>query len=189
MNETNAGIGTAVALFNGRRMGKHEPSLQTNFTTQFRQRCQICKRTEVKRRDLESVRDIHYLSENRGVVQTWNWWNSLFQSLYELFQLLSWQLSTVWRVCQLANALQGACNEVQGPQKVKSATFAPAGANLPYFFLFAALFWNLDKSDGFLFKGGGRIWFWNKSWWQYFISFFVHWFVLDVTFTCFKSDL
>lgn len=57
-------------------------------------------------------------------------------------------------MCQLANALQGACNEVQGPQKVKSATFAPAGANLPYFFLFAALFWNLDKSDGFLFKGG-----------------------------------
>lgn len=57
-NETITGIGTALALFNGQRMGNHEPSLQNNSQNQFRQRFQICRRIEVKGRDLESLGEI-----------------------------------------------------------------------------------------------------------------------------------
>ena len=35
-NKTDAETGTAQALFNGQRMEKREPSLQINFSTQFR---------------------------------------------------------------------------------------------------------------------------------------------------------
>lgn len=65
-NETNFKTGTAQAVFNGRRMDKLEPSLQINFSNQFRWMHQTYRRVMVKGRDLgKSRRNIHELSENR----------------------------------------------------------------------------------------------------------------------------
>ena len=54
-NETYTETETAQALFNGQRMEKWEPSSQINFSTQFGQRHQMCRRVEVKGRKLERV--------------------------------------------------------------------------------------------------------------------------------------
>ena len=83
------------------RLGEHKlysvtknwdpSSLQTNFSTQFRWRHQIHRRVEVKE-----------LEKGGGIFMTtviwygpWDTCSSPFQSLSELFRLLSWQPSTV----------------------------------------------------------------------------------------------
>ena len=73
-NETKAEAGAGQALVNIQRRDKGEPRSQINFSIKFGWRHQIYRRVKVKGRDLErvGVKYIHDLSENKGLIWTWN---------------------------------------------------------------------------------------------------------------------